>query len=281
MSETLSNVLNKDFVLSIVTPQYKNTTQSIPIFPAAGSVTNLTYAGAQIVGRNADGNQIWIAVPGAVNASAVNFHANIARINDNTGWVLASNSVAAPSTTLYIGILNFTTGAITSSATLAANPTTNSAFDLAAVSYLYGLNSRTYTFRKLPNGNLSLTRAGYSSYFEFTTAGALVVDSNASSLLYGTCFTEDESCSARALNQSSSAQNLLYFTGYDKYGQNRLSNNILVTKSMLPTTGNIWAFGNYAIIPEASGSGFSFIFLKTEIDKLIKRAVLESGGRLS
>lgn len=277
MSETLSNVLNKDLIFTAIASSFKMTAQAIPIIPTAGTVTHITYTASALTGRDVNSNVVWTLNVTSVNVSAAYFQASIARINDNTGWVLTSSSTGS---TYYIGILNFTTGAITSTATVASNPNTNGGFALNTA-YFYGLSGQYYNFRKLLNGNLAIGQDGALRYFEFTTTGALITDTT-TALAQGFCYTDDESCCAKTILQNATSNDLLTMNVIDKYGSQKSSNTIRYSKISPPAAlAYIWAFGNYAICPTASNAGYNYIFLKSEIDKLIKRAVLETGGRIS
>jgi len=279
MSETLSNVLNRDPVFTVLTKQYTNTaTKSIPVFPVAGTVVEVGYTDTSIFGKNTSGATVWTLAVATVNGSAARFVASLARIDDNTCYVLASNSAG---TTYYIATLNFTTGGITSPVTIAANPASGAAFGFSANNFYDSTAASACSFQKKLNGNLAITKNRSGAYFEFTTAGTLVTDT-ITGITKGICDSVDENFTFSQISSASSSSNLITVKASDKYGSGKSHEGIVIGGgcSLPPSIALVWPFGSYVICPAAT-SEFQTVFLRSDIDKVIKRAILESGGRTS
>jgi hypothetical protein len=273
MANTLSFLKNSGYI------DFKEVlvfgTNSIPLIPNVSTISTLRISTTTITGYTKNGAIVW-----ATNASTVTgmtkFHGTIAKIDNTYGWVVLTSADGA---LLKLGKLNFPSGAITNIATLTGAPTPASALgtDLALTNSRFYNSSEAIVLDLTTGGNLVLRNGAGFSRYEFTTAGASVLQTTTAKIIGSVSF--DDSYGEYGANKIEGFENgsikinCIDTNSESKFFIARLG----VYDTIYTVEASLFIFGDFICFPSTQ-SNYRKAFYKDEFKKFLRNGIISSGG---
>jgi len=274
MGATLSSIKNNGFFefRSVAAPSAVS--NNFPLIPIQGTVETLAVSNSSIAGYTRTAASVWAT--SATSIAGMNtYHGTIAKINDSTGWIVSKNTAG---TTVKLSKINFLTGAITDTVTLASSPDPTLALGIGlklnATSFYQ--STAPIILELLGNGNLRLRQTTLGGYvWEFTTSGANVSQTTVS--FAGNIIFDDSHGVYYAVDLTREDAGGIV-SCYDSLNYLKRFNFKLGEVDPFATGGfQLFEFGDL-IVFNASTASYAKAILKRDFSNILRRGILQCGG---